>query len=167
MGRDCPGAEELRQKFCKHEGRSQRCSDGTVSVKGVRFELPGQYLSLEKVAVRFARWDLAHVWLVDGRTDTVLCPSFRWTESAMPTAGAGDRLARSLRPHAARLARHNADMAAQLRTAYRQKDLAQVVHLAHALKGAAGNLGEVQIQAAAAGVEQAARQEPAPPPGTK
>ena len=57
-------------------------------------------------------------------------------------------------------ARHNADMAAQLRAAHGQGDLVQVVHLAHALKGAAGNLGAVQVQAAAARVEQAARHEP-------
>ena len=57
-------------------------------------------------------------------------------------------------------ARHNADQAAQLRAAYMQEEEAQVVHLAHVLKGTAGNLGAVQVQAAAADVEQAARQEP-------
>jgi hypothetical protein len=76
VGRDCPCAEMLRQSFCKQEGRSQRRSDGTVSIKGVRFEVPGRYRNLQKVAVRYARWDLAHVWLVDGRTDTVLCPIY-------------------------------------------------------------------------------------------
>jgi putative transposase len=73
VGRDCPGAEMLRQRFCKQEGRSQRRSDGTVSIKGVRFEIPSRYRNLQKVAVRYARWDLSRVWLVDGRTDTVLC----------------------------------------------------------------------------------------------
>ena len=71
-------------------------------------------------------------------------------------AGRREAYARMLRA----FARHNADMAAQLRSAHEQGDLAQVAFLAHALKGAAGNLGAVQVQAAATGVERAARQEP-------
>jgi hypothetical protein len=76
VGRDCPSGETLRQAFCRQVGRSQRRSDGTVSIKGVRFEIPGRYRHIEKVTIRYASWNLAHVWLVDGRTDTVLCPIY-------------------------------------------------------------------------------------------
>ena len=54
--------------------RSQRRSDGTVSLAGVRFEIPSRYRHLEQVNLRYARWDLSRVDLVDARTGAVLCP---------------------------------------------------------------------------------------------
>jgi putative transposase len=53
--------------------RIQRRSDGTVSIEGVRFEIPSRYRHLDKVTVRYASWDLGNVVMVDARTDTVLC----------------------------------------------------------------------------------------------
>jgi hypothetical protein len=55
------------------EYRTQRQSDGTVSLDGVRFEIPSRYRHLERVAVRRARWDLGHVYLIDDRSGAVLC----------------------------------------------------------------------------------------------
>ncbi len=75
-GRPCPRSEVLRQAFCQQHSRCQRRSDGTVSIKGVRYEIPGRYGHIERVIVRYARWDLSHVWLVDERTDVVLCPIY-------------------------------------------------------------------------------------------
>ena len=39
--------------------RTQRRSDGTLTLDGVRFELPGRLHHLTRVAVRYARWDLS------------------------------------------------------------------------------------------------------------
>jgi hypothetical protein len=44
-----------------------------VSLAGVRFELASRYRHLDRIAVRWARWDLGHVYLVDARTGAVLC----------------------------------------------------------------------------------------------
>ena len=58
------------------EHRTQRTSDGTVSLEGRRYEVPARYRHLARVAVRWARWDLGSVWMVDDRTGTVLCRLF-------------------------------------------------------------------------------------------
>ena len=54
--------------------RKQRRSDGTVSLEGDRFEIPSRYRHLEQVHLRYARWDLSRVDLVDPRTGAILCP---------------------------------------------------------------------------------------------
>ena len=73
VARECPDPEALRQAFCTETTRRQRRSDGTLSLKGVRFEIPNRYRHLERVRVRYASWDLAHVYLVDEREAVVLC----------------------------------------------------------------------------------------------
>ena len=72
VGRPCPGSEELRAAFTMAQRRTQRRSDGTVAVEGIRYEVPSRYRTLTQVTVRYARWDLSFVRLVDERTDTVL-----------------------------------------------------------------------------------------------
>jgi transposase InsO family protein len=76
VGRPSPSSDALRLAFMAEEHRTQRKSDGTVSLDGRRFELPSRYRHLERVAVRWARWDLGHVYLVDDRTGAVLCRLF-------------------------------------------------------------------------------------------
>jgi transposase InsO family protein len=76
VGRPSPASELLRLAFMAEEHRTQRKSDGTVSIDGRRFELPSRYRHLDRVAVRWARWDLGHVYLVDDRTGVVLCRLF-------------------------------------------------------------------------------------------
>lgn len=71
--RECPSSEELRRAFRMQETRSQRRSDGTISIESIRFQIPSRYRNLDRVTVRFARWDLSTADLVDGRTDTILC----------------------------------------------------------------------------------------------
>jgi hypothetical protein len=56
--------------------RRQRKSDGTVSLKGVRFEVPSRYRQLETLHLRYARWDLRSVELIDPHTGSPLCPLF-------------------------------------------------------------------------------------------
>lgn len=71
VGRRCPESEVLRQAFTAECSRTQRKSDGTISVEGVRFELASRYRHVEKVTVRYASWDLSHVYLSDGRSGQV------------------------------------------------------------------------------------------------
>ena len=71
--RDCPGPEALKDAFRRTVTRRQRRSDGTITVQGIRFEVPSCYGHLDQLGVRYATWDLTNVHLVDRRTDTVLC----------------------------------------------------------------------------------------------
>jgi putative transposase len=72
VGRPCPDFEALRQAFTAESSRTQRRSDGTISVEGVRFELPSRYRHLKRVDVRYAAWDLSHVYLSDARGGQIL-----------------------------------------------------------------------------------------------
>ena len=51
----------------------QRRSDGTISLEGIRFELPSRYGHFERVTVRVAAWDLSRVYLSDPQTGAILC----------------------------------------------------------------------------------------------
>lgn len=73
VGRPSPSSEELRRAFRRQELRAQRRSDGTITVSGVRFELPSRYRTIERPAIRYASWDLSSVDLVDARTGILLC----------------------------------------------------------------------------------------------
>jgi transposase InsO family protein len=70
--RSSPSSHGLRAAFRLRATRTQRQSDGTVSLEGVRFEIPSRYRHFRKVVVRYARWDLAGVDLIDPRSGTVL-----------------------------------------------------------------------------------------------
>ena len=71
--RPSPSSDELRLAFLAQEHRSQRRSDGTVSIESRRFEVPSRYRHLERITIRYARWDLSRVSLIDERAGTVLC----------------------------------------------------------------------------------------------
>lgn len=73
VARPCPQASVLRAAFRIDVVRRQRRSDGTVSLEGRRFEIPSRYRHLQQVHLRYARWDLSHIDLIDPRTDTILC----------------------------------------------------------------------------------------------
>jgi hypothetical protein len=73
VSRPCPASEPLRLAFTSQVARLQRRSDGTITVEGVRFELPSCYRHLSRVHVRLASWDLSRVHLADPRTGQVLC----------------------------------------------------------------------------------------------
>jgi len=76
VGRPSPTAEELRLAFRVEETRVQRRSDGTVTIAGVRYEVPSRYRTLERLSVRYAEWDLSMVHLVDGRSGALLAPLY-------------------------------------------------------------------------------------------
>jgi putative transposase len=70
--RDCPPVETVRQAFRIKGSRSQRRSDGTLSIEGVRFEVPNRFRHIERLHVRYARWDLSSVDVVDERSGVPL-----------------------------------------------------------------------------------------------
>jgi hypothetical protein len=72
--RDCPDSAALIDAFRIEVARRQRRSDGTVSLDGQRFEIPSRYHHLAVVHLRYARWDLTRVDLVDPHTGAILCP---------------------------------------------------------------------------------------------
>jgi putative transposase len=82
VGRECPPSETLRAAFRIQVERKQRRSDGTVALEGQRFEIPSRYRHLEKLHLRYARWDLRRVDLVDARADAILCPIFPLDKAA-------------------------------------------------------------------------------------
>ena len=73
VGRACPDSIILRQAFCTQIRRKQRRSDGTFSLEAKRFEVPSQYRHLEVLYLRYARWDLSNILLIDPHTNLVLC----------------------------------------------------------------------------------------------
>ncbi len=74
--RSSPSSESLRDAFRLETKRIQRQSDGTISLEGVRFEIPGRYGHFREVAVRYARWNLGRVDLVDEQSGTILAPIY-------------------------------------------------------------------------------------------
>jgi transposase InsO family protein len=80
--RDCPAAADLAAAFRIEVVRRQRRSDGTVSLAGMRYEIPSAYQHLTKVHLRYARWDLSRVDLVDARTGQILSPLHPLDKSA-------------------------------------------------------------------------------------
>ena len=68
VGRECPESDALRRVMRTEVTRTQRRSDGTTTVEGVRYEIPSAYRALVKLRIRVARWDLSSVDLVDPRS---------------------------------------------------------------------------------------------------
>jgi len=74
--RPSPSSDALRAAFRREVKRRQRTSDGTISLGGVRFEIPARYRHFRDVVVRYPRWDLSLVDLVDPREGTILARLF-------------------------------------------------------------------------------------------
>lgn len=74
--RQSPRSQDLRLVFRIRSARKQRRSDGTITIEGVRFEIPSRFRHLETITVEYARWDLGRVHLVDPRTGALLSPLF-------------------------------------------------------------------------------------------
>lgn len=71
-----PSSNALRDAFRLETQRRQRRSDGTISLDGVRFEISARYRHFRDVVVRYARWNLGRVDLVDPRNGTILAPIY-------------------------------------------------------------------------------------------
>jgi putative transposase len=98
VGRASPGSEALRQAFRMEVARSQRRFDGTFSLEGRRFEVPSRYRHFQRLSVRYARWDLSAVDLVDPRSGARICALYPLDKTANATAAR-----RTLEPIAAAL----------------------------------------------------------------
>jgi len=94
VGRECPDGDSLRRAFRCMITRRQRRSDGTISLAGKRFEIPGRYRHLAQARIRYARWDLSEVELIDPHTLNALCRLYPLDKSANAD-GQRRRLART------------------------------------------------------------------------
>lgn len=72
VSRPSPDSQSLRFAFTTKERRTQRRSDGTLSIKGVRFEVPSAFRHFEHLFVRYQAFDLSMAYLVDKKTDDLL-----------------------------------------------------------------------------------------------
>ena len=72
VSRPSPDSEALRFAFTIQERRTQRKSDGTLSIKGVRFEVPSRFRHFQYLYVRYQSWDLSTAYLADQRTGDLL-----------------------------------------------------------------------------------------------
>lgn len=72
IGLESASAEALRRAFRATVMRTQRRSDGTVSLFGCRFEVPSRFRHLSRLCLRVARWDLSSAGLVDEHSRAAL-----------------------------------------------------------------------------------------------
>jgi putative transposase len=72
VGRESPSAAELALAFTARARRTQRRSDGTFTLEGVRFEVPARYGHLRQLDLRYASWDLTRACLCDPATGAVM-----------------------------------------------------------------------------------------------
>ena len=77
-----PSSESLRDAFRLETKRIQRQSDGTISLEGVRYEIPSRYRHFRELTVRYARWNLGRVDLVDQHSGAILAPIYPLDKSA-------------------------------------------------------------------------------------
>jgi transposase InsO family protein len=82
VGRLSPSSTELRQAFRAEVIRTQRKSDGTLSLQGRRFEIPSRFRHLNHLRIRYARWDLSQIDLIDPHAGTILCPLYPLDKAA-------------------------------------------------------------------------------------
>lgn len=76
VSRTAPGALAMRLAFTLQESRTLRRSDGTISIGGVRFEVPSRFRHQRKLYVRYQSFDLTVAWLVEPRSGDVMCRIF-------------------------------------------------------------------------------------------
>lgn len=72
VARPAPTAEHLHRTFTAEVTRTQRRSDGTISIDGVRFEIPARLRTLRRVCVRYRSWDRSMAWVIDPQTRALL-----------------------------------------------------------------------------------------------
>jgi transposase InsO family protein len=73
LTRPVPAIDDLVAAFTASAQRVQRQSDGTLSLQGIRYEVPNRYRHLRRLQLRYASWDRRTAHLVDAHTDKILC----------------------------------------------------------------------------------------------
>ncbi len=72
VARPAPAAAHLARTFTAEVTRTQRRSDGTISLDGVRYEVPGRLRTLRRVRLRYRSWDRSLAWVIDPETQACL-----------------------------------------------------------------------------------------------
>jgi hypothetical protein len=98
VGRPGPSTEALQEAFTTRTVRTQRRSDGTLSLAGCRFEIPSRYGHFQRVSLRYASWDLARVYLTDPHTGELLERIFPLDKSQNAEGRRARRMLPSSRP---------------------------------------------------------------------
>jgi putative transposase len=91
VARPSPSALELSRAFRLKTTRTQRRSDCTIALEAGRYEIPSRYRNFAQVHLRYARWDLGHVDMIDPREGEILC-AIRPVDKAANAAGARKRM---------------------------------------------------------------------------
>ena len=76
VSRECPDFNYLKQMFRREEFRTIRKSDTTISIDAKRFEIPYQYRHFRKIRIRYSKWDLSFIHMVndDGKPIAQIYP---------------------------------------------------------------------------------------------
>lgn len=72
VAQPCPPTQTLQLAFTTEVRRHQRRSDGTLTLEGIRFEVPSRFGHLPELWLRYASWDLSMVHLADRKTGAIL-----------------------------------------------------------------------------------------------
>ena len=72
QSRPSPDSEAIRQAFTRQERRVQRKSDGTISLQGVRFEIPSRFRHLPHIHIRYQSWDMSIAYIFDPRSSRIV-----------------------------------------------------------------------------------------------
>lgn len=72
VGRPAPQHDLLVRAFTRRVTRRLRQSDHTVSIGGIRFQLPSRLRTVSRPTLRWRKWDRSVAWVVDPRTDEVV-----------------------------------------------------------------------------------------------
>ena len=70
-----PDTDTILFAFTVKQRRTQRKSDGTLSINGVRFEVPSRFRHFQELYVRYQTWDLGSAYLTDPKR-TIYWPAF-------------------------------------------------------------------------------------------
>jgi transposase InsO family protein len=103
VSRSAPDMDSLNLAFTRRVTRTQRKSDATVTVEGVRFEVPSRFRHLTRLTLRHAGWDVSQMILVDPDSGN---PLARLLPQDKEKNASGRR--RTLEPVAAQSAQANA-----------------------------------------------------------
>ena len=68
VSRPSVDSQSLHFYFTAVETRTQRTSDGTLQIKGVRFEVPSRFRHIKRLSVGYKPWNLSMAYLTDHRT---------------------------------------------------------------------------------------------------
>ena len=72
VSRPSPDTAHLCFVFTVCESRVQRQSDGTIQIKGVRFEIPSRFRHFQRLHIRYRNWDISKAWVIDQQTNSQL-----------------------------------------------------------------------------------------------